>query len=102
MRMNTEICETENVETGWARPHGALRHAPISRTFLYDLLRRGVVESHRIGKSATGRGIRLISLKSLDDYVRDPQAAEAKAAARSNGDNTPIMAKAASTGGGTL
>lgn len=80
VHMNAKICETENVKAGWARPDGAIRHAPISRTTLYDLIRRGVVESHRIGKSATGRGIRLISLQSLDAYIRDPQSAELRAA----------------------
>ena len=78
--MHTEICENENPKTGWARPDGALRYAPFGRTTLYDLMRRGLIESYVIGKPGVKRCVRLINLASLDSYIRDPQAAEVRAA----------------------
>jgi hypothetical protein len=77
--MSTEICETENPKPGWVRPDGALRHAPFGRTTLYDLINRGLIESYLIGKPGVKRCVRMINLKSLDDYIRDPQAAELRA-----------------------
>jgi hypothetical protein len=76
------IYEVEQPTLGWARPEGAMKHAPIGRTTLYDLIGRGVIESHRISKhnKARGRAIRLISLASLDAYIRNPEAAELRAA----------------------
>ena len=83
MRMSTEICETENPNPGWARPDGALRHAPFGRTTLYDLIKRGLIESHLIGKPGAKRCVRMINLASLDAYIRDPKAAKLRA---KNGD----------------
>jgi hypothetical protein len=80
MRMSTtEICETENLKPAWARPDGALRYAPFGRTTLYDLMKRGLIESHVIGKPGVKRCVRLINLESLDAYIRDPQGAELRA-----------------------
>jgi hypothetical protein len=73
------ICETESPKPAWVRPEGALRHAPIGRTTLYDLLKRNVVESSSIGKPGVKRRIRLVNLASYDAWIRDPQAAELRA-----------------------
>jgi len=77
----TEIHEGENPKQGWARPEGALRYAPFGRTTLYDLIKRNLIESHVIGKPGVKRCVRMINLASLDAYIRDPQAAEIRAAA---------------------
>ena len=91
-RMN--VIESENVKAGWARPDGVLRYAPFGRTTLYDLINRGLIESYVIGKPGVKRCVRLINLASLDSYIRDPQAAEVRAA---NGREQPAATK---TGGG--
>jgi hypothetical protein len=77
--MRTEICENENPKPAWARVDGAIRYAPFGRTTLYDLIRRGLIESYSIGKPGARRCVRLINLASLDAYIRDPQAAELRA-----------------------
>ena len=79
MRMSDDICETESLKPGWARPDGALRHAPFGRTTLFHLIKHNLIESHLIGKPGVGRSVRLINLASLDAYIRDPQAAELRA-----------------------
>jgi hypothetical protein len=45
---------------------------------------RRVIESYVIGKPGVKRCVRMINLESLDRYIRDPKAAEARAA-RDNG-----------------
>jgi hypothetical protein len=85
--MSTKICETENPRQGWARPEGALKHAPFGRTTLYDLIKRNLIESHVIGKPGVKRCVRMINLASLDAYIRDPQAAEARAASGNESSN---------------
>lgn len=47
---------------------------------LFDLIKRGLIESYVVGNPNVRKHVRLISLKSLDDFIRDPQAAELRAA----------------------
>jgi hypothetical protein len=53
--------ESENPRIGWARPEGALKYAPFSRTTLYDLIKRNLIESHVIGKPGVKRCVRMIN-----------------------------------------
>jgi hypothetical protein len=68
----------------WIRVKDAARYAAMSRSQLYEALVSGEIKSFTLKSSADAkRGMRLVSIKSIDNYLegKAKEAEEATAAA---------------------
>jgi hypothetical protein len=70
--MKDENLITPETIHGWLQ----MDQMPFGKTLTYDLIGRGELESVVVGKVGTRRGRRLISLKSLNRYLRKQQKKE--------------------------
>lgn len=67
----------------WGRWRDAVRVSSLSRTIIYDLIKKGLIESFVFlgsstpGKSGQPKGARMINLESLTAFL-DSEAAKAK------------------------
>lgn len=55
-----------SLKTGWLQ----MDELPFGKTLAYDLIERGELESVVVGKVGTKRGRRLISIESLNRYLK--------------------------------
>lgn len=60
-----------DLRPNWLRVDDAVRYSGISRSLLYELLKDGHVESRVLRRRGCLRGIRLISLDSLDRFIKE-------------------------------
>jgi hypothetical protein len=76
--MDTNGFTTLSIEGGiskgtrpeWLRVADAVRYSSISRSLLYELLKAGQVESRVLRKRGRVRGIRLVSVDSLNQFIK--------------------------------
>lgn len=53
----------------WMRIRQIVKHYNLSRSFIYELLRQGILRSVSLRKKGNIRGIRLVSRISMDEYL---------------------------------
>lgn len=53
----------------WLRVSAAVKYSGISRSLLYELLQSGKIESRVLRKRGALRGIRLVSVASIDTFI---------------------------------
>ena len=60
----------KDIKPEWLRVGEAVHYSSISRTLLYELLNEGKIESRLLRKRGCLRGIRLVSVDSLETFIK--------------------------------
>jgi helix-turn-helix protein len=66
------IDDSGQIRPGWIKTEAAARYSSIGKTKIYELINQGILRTStpfKKGNTPGTRGVRLISLKSLDEYL---------------------------------
>jgi len=85
--MSINISETEPIAPHWARIDGAVRYSSIGRSTILQAVYSGAIRSIKFGEVGQKKTIRLIDLRSLDEFIE-------------NGGKRPVAAKNGKPQGG--
>ena len=62
-------------EPKWLRIKDAVRYSGLSRTMIYELIKSNSIKTANLSLEGRKRGVRLISVESLDEFIEQFAAA---------------------------
>jgi hypothetical protein len=69
MPSKSSSCSRTSNQRGYVRPKGAAEHTGLCLRTVYKIVAEGKVKSKLVRLEGSGRGCRLISLRSLEEYI---------------------------------
>lgn len=61
---------TQILKPEFLRLKDAIRYSGLSRSFLYDRFKAGDIKSFVIRQRGAAKGVRMVSIDSIDEYLR--------------------------------